>query len=66
MMVSGGRNVGIIAKPVGVLTIWMYATAGKPITPTAEIVSQWSRVYRNIYRINKKLSLTVSLGCLIS
>lgn len=58
--------MGVIAEPVGALAGRMYATAGKPITPIAEIMSQWSQVYRNIYRINKTRSPAVSLGCLIS
>lgn len=60
------RSVGVTAEPVGALAVWMWATAGKPITPLAEIMSQWSQVYRDIYRINKTLSLAVSLGCPIS
>lgn len=58
--------MGVIAELAGALAGRMYATAGKPITPIAEIMSQWSQVYRNIYRINKTLSPAVSLDCLIS
>ena len=57
--------MGVIAQRVRALALWLYAAAGKPITPTAEIASHWSQVYRNSYRISKTLSLAVSLGCLI-
>lgn len=30
--------MGVIAEPVGALAVWIYATAGKPITPIAEIM----------------------------
>lgn len=56
--------MGVIVQQVRALALWMAATAGKPITPIAEIMSHWSRVYRNIYRISKTLSLAVSSGCL--
>lgn len=59
MTVSGGRNVGVIAQQVRELRSETWATAGKPITPIAEIMSCWSQVHRNIYRISKTLLLAV-------
>ena len=56
--------MGVIVQQVRALALWMAATAGKPIIPTAEIMSHWSQVYRNIYRISKTLALAVSSGCL--
>lgn len=59
MTVSGGRSVGVIARQVRELRSETWANSRKPITPIAEIMSPWSQVHRNIYRISKTLLLAV-------